>query len=180
MSFQELAKSRFSCRKYKDKKVDKETLVKVLETARIAPSAKNNQPWQFIVIQKKENLVKLHECYKGEWLKTAPAIIAVCGDHSEAWRRPDGKIHTDIDVAIAIDHLTLAATDAGLATCWICKFDVMKCVEILNLPEDMEPIALIPIGYPDEEPDVNRHKDTRKPLDEIVHWERFFFKYFKK
>lgn len=180
MSFIDLAKRRYSCRKYKDQPVEKEKLTKVLEAARIAPSAKNMQPWHFIVIQEKKNLEKIADAYKREWIKTAPAIIAVCGNHGESWRRADGKIHTDIDVAIAVDHLTLAATDLDLATCWICKFDVMKTVDILNLPEDIEPIALIPIGYPDDEVDVNRHDDKRKPLDEIVHWEQFYFKYFKR
>ena len=104
----------------------------------------------------------------------------VCGDHREAWRRADGKIHTDIDVAIAVDHMTLAATDLGLSTCWVCKFDVMKCVKALDLPEGVEPVALIPIGYPEDEADVNRHEQLRKPLDEIVHWEKFYYKPFKR
>ena len=180
MAFIDLAKKRYSSRKYLDKPVDRELLLQVLEAGRVAPSAKNKQPWHFVVITQEEPLKKIRECYERDWLQTAKCIIVVCGDHSEAWRRADGKIHTDIDVAITVDHMTLAATDLGLATCWICKFDVMKCVRALDLPDGVEPIALLPVGYPGDETDVNRHNQLRKPLDEIVHWEKFYYKPFKK
>ncbi|MFO7939715.1 MAG: nitroreductase family protein [Bacteroidales bacterium] len=180
MSFLELAKKRYSCRKFQDKPVEKEVMLQVLDAGRIAPSAKNKQPWHFIVIQDKQNLEKLYQVYNREWIRSAPAIIAVCGDHREAWRRADGKIHTNVDVAIAIDHLTLQATDLGLGTCWVCKFDVMKTVELLNLRDDIEPIALLPIGYPADAPNTERHEEQRKELEEIVHWEKFYFKYFKR
>ncbi len=180
MAFLDLAKKRYSSRKFEDKPVEKELLMQVLEAGRVAPSAKNKQPWHFVVITKDESLKQMHECYEREWLKTAKCVIVVCGDHREAWRRSDGKIHTDIDVAIAIDHMTLAATDLGLSTCWICKFDVMKCAKFLELQEGVEPIALIPIGYPADETNENRHDQLRKPIDEIVHWEKFYYKPFKR
>src|SRR6056297_578062 len=154
MSFIELAKRRYSCRKYQNKEVEKEKISQVLEAARIAPSAKNIQPWHFVVIHEEENLKRIKGCYKGRWIKTAPYII--------------------------VDHLTLAATDIGLATCWICKFDVMKCSEILELPEGIEPIAMIPIGYPADKVDVNRHRNDRDNIANIVHKEKFYYKYFKK
>ncbi|MCK4662276.1 MAG: nitroreductase family protein [Bacteroidales bacterium] len=173
MSFIELAKRRYSSRNYLNKNVEEEKIKQVLEAGRIAPSAKNSQPWHFIVISKKENLEKICECYKRPWLKEAPVIIAICGDHSKSWRRADGKDHCDIDISIAIDHMTLAATDIDLATCWICKFDVMKAAEILNLPDGIEAIAMLPLGYPADKVDVNRHDKLRKSFDEIVHWEKF-------
>lgn len=179
MDFIDLAKRRYSCRKYKDSKVEEEKIMQVLEAARVAPSAKNKQPWHYIVVQEEKNLEKIKSCYKGEWIQSAPLIIVACGDHKVAWRRSDGKGHTDIDLAISIDHLTLAATDAGLATCWVCKFDVMKCAEILELPEEIEPIAMIPIGYPADEVDPERHEKARKPLNEMVHKNRYFYTYFK-
>lgn len=180
MSFIELAKKRYSCRKYQDKEVEKEKISQVLEAARIAPSAKNLQPWHFVVIHEEENLKRIKGCYKGRWIQSAPYIIVACGDHKSSWHRSDGKIHTNIDVAIAVDHLTLAATDIGLATCWICKFDVMKCSEILELPEGIEPIAMIPIGYPADKVDINRHRNDRDNIANIVHKEKFYYKYFKK
>lgn len=180
MAFIDLAKKRYSSRKYLDKPVEKELLLKVLDAGRVAPSAKNMQPWHFVVITNEETLKDIKGCYDRKWLESAKCIIVVCGDHREAWRRADGKIHTDIDVAITIDHLTLAATDLGLSTCWICKFDVMKCSSVMELPEGVEPIALLPIGYPADETNENRHDKLRKPLDEIVHWEKFYYKPFKK
>jgi len=180
MAFLDLAKKRYSSRKYLDKPVEKDLLMQVLEAGRVAPSAKNKQPWHFVVITKDETLTKIKECYGREWIKAAKCIIVVCGDHREAWRREDGKSHTDVDIAIAIDHMTLAATDVGLSTCWVCKFDVAKCFTVLDLPEGVEPIALIPIGYPADETDVNRHNKLRKPIDEIVHWDKFYYKPFKR
>ena len=180
MSFINLAKRRYSCRKYVDKPVDRDILLKILEAGRVAPSAKNKQPWHFVVITEQEPLKKVRACYERDWLESAKCIIVVCGDHRESWRRADGKIHTDVDVSIAIDHMTLAATDLGLATCWICKFDVMKCVNALDLPDGVEPIALLPIGYPSDQVDMNRHEQLRKPITEVVHWEKFFYKPFKR
>lgn len=180
MAFIDIAKKRYSSRKFLDKPVEKELLLKVLEAGRVAPSAKNKQPWHFVVITNEETLKNIKGCYERKWIEAAKCIIVVCGDHREAWRRADGKIHTNIDVAITIDHITLAATDLGLSTCWVCMFDVMKCASIMELPEGVEPIALIPIGYPADETDENRHDKLRKPLDEIVHWEKFYYKPFKK
>ena len=108
------------------------------------------------------------ECYPREWIKTAPAFIVAVGNHSEAWHRPsDGKDHTDIDLAIAIEHLCLAATSLGLGTCWVCNFDAKKCAELLRLPESAEPVAILPIGYPAESLIPEK---KRKPVDEIIQW----------
>jgi nitroreductase len=173
MEFIDLAKARYSCRKYQDKEVEQEKILKVLEAGRVAPSAANRQPWIFIVIKEKENLQKLYATYARDWIKTAPAVIAICGDHSRAWVRADGKDHTDVDASIATDHMTLAATELGLATCWICAFDKGLCTEVLDLPPHVEPIVLLPIGYPADHVEINRHKGQRKPLDELVKWEKF-------
>jgi nitroreductase len=173
MSFIDLAKSRYSCRSYSSTNLDKEIVTQVLESARIAPSAANMQPWHFYAISKSPLFDQIASCYAGSWLKTAPVIIVACGNHSVSWRRSDGKDHCDIDLAIAIDHITLAATDMGLATCWICKFDVMKCAELLKLPFNLSPIALIPLGYPIETNNYHERHLVRKSLDEIVTWIEF-------
>ncbi len=173
MSFTELVKKRFSSRKFTNKLVEKETITKILETVRLAPSAKNLQPWHFVVLTEKQQIRKIASCYKNVWLKQAPVIIVACGDHNVSWRRSDGKDHCDIDVAIAVDHLTLAATNLGLSTCWVCKFNAMQCADILMLPDGIEPVVLIPLGYPAEEADTDRHKAMRKNINKIVHWEKF-------
>ena len=172
MTFLELAKQRYSCRSYSSRQVEQEKLNKILEAGRVAPSAVNFQPWQFIVIRDKENLNKIHKAYHREWFQTAPCVIVICGDHDTSWKRNhDGKDHCDIDVAIAVDHMTLQATELGLATCWICNFDPQKAIEILQLPRHLEPIVILPVGYPLDHGDPDRHDEKRKAMDEIVRYE---------
>jgi nitroreductase len=171
MTFLEIAKNRYSSRKYLDKPVEEEKLLKVLEAARVAPSAVNKQPWIFYVIREKQNRLKISEAYHREWLKEAPVIIVACAVKTAAWVRADGKNHADIDLSIAIDHITLQATELGLSTCWICNFNAVKCSEILKLEPNMEPIAIIPLAYPADSTDPNRHSSLRKPMNEIIRWE---------
>jgi nitroreductase len=172
MTFIELAKLRYSCRNYDSRSVEKDKLELILEAGRIAPSAVNYQPWHFIVIQEKENLNKAHAVYHREWFRTAPCVIVICGNHNQSWKRKqDGKDHCDIDIAIAVDHMTLQATELGLATCWICNFDKEKTIETMNLPSYLEPIVILPVGYPLDQPDPSRHDKKRKGIQDIVSYE---------
>lgn len=171
MDLRTIIENRYSVRSYQQREVEKEKLIKILEAGQLAPSAVNNQPWHFIVVREPENHANFSEIYHRDWFKEAPVYIIVCGDHSAAWKRKeDGKDHTDVDAAIAIDHMTLQATELGLGTCWICNFYVEKCREFFQLPEQIEPIAILSLGYPgDDKLPVKK----RKTLDEIVHWEKF-------
>ena len=171
MNFLELAQERFSVRDYKSNKIELEKLETVLEAGRIAPSAANQQPWHFVVVQQPSTISKLQQCGR---IFNAPTYIVICSEPKKAWVRPqDGKNHVDIDLGITIDHLTLAATDLGLGTCWICWFDPKLCSDILALPDGIEPVAILPIGYPNVEPSLNRHLCSRKPIENIVHYESF-------
>jgi nitroreductase len=172
MDFLQLAKVRYSSRKYKQQSVEDNKLDFVLEAARVAPSAANYQPWFFIVVRS-ENIENLWACYSREWFRTAPMYIVICSDHSRSWKRGDGKDSADIDAAIAADHITLAATSIGLATCWICNFNKPKLSEVLNLPDYVEPVVILPLGYPDDTVDSERHSEKRKPLKDIVVFEKF-------
>lgn len=166
--FIELVNNRYSCRKYADRKVEKETLLQVLEAARLDPSACNKQPWRFYVVSAEPLRQRICECYDREWVKSAPAFIVAVGNHDEAWHRSfDNKDHTDVDLSIATEHICLAATSLGLGTCWICHFNPELCKEVLNLDANQEPIAIIPIGYPENE---NIPEKKRKSIDEIVEW----------
>jgi nitroreductase len=151
--------------------VEREKLLTVLEAARIAPSAVNYQPWLFIVLEHETELAKIRECYSRDWFADVPLVIVCCCDHRQSWKRKrDGKDHGDIDLAIAVDHMTLAAASVGLATCWVCNFDADAAAAALDLPKEVEPAVLLPIGYPVDECYPDRHKEARKPLREIVRW----------
>ena len=120
MTFRDLAEARFSLRNYDSRPVEQEKIDCLLECVRLAPSAVNFQPCVFYVVTDQVLLAQLQDCYNRDWFKTAPMCIVACGNHPQAWHRKlDGKDHTDIDVAIAVDHLTLAAVDMGLGSCWI-------------------------------------------------------------
>jgi nitroreductase len=170
MSFIEIAKKRYSSRIYKNQAIEKDKVLRVLEAGRTAPSAANKQPWLFIYIDENPLLNQVKACYQSAWLESAPAVIVVCGNHGRSWKRDDGKDHCDIDIGIATDHLTLAATDEGLSTCWVCKFDSKKCAEILDLPFQVEAMVILAIGYPDDSTNINRHSTLRLPLEKIVLW----------
>ena len=165
MTFRDLAEARFSLRNYDSRPVEQEKIDCLLECVRVAPSAVNFRPCVFYVVTDQVLLAQLQDCYNRDWFKTAPMCIVACGNHQQAWHRKlDGKDHTYINVAIAVDHLTLAAVDMGLGSCWICNFDAQKCAQVLDLPEGVEPIAMVPIGYAatDERP-----LKKRKSHDEL-------------
>jgi len=167
MEFDDVIRHRYSVRSFTSEKVDRNFVLEILEAARMAPSAVNYQPWHFIVITEPENLADIQEVYPRNWFREA---IVVCSDHSLSWKRKsDGKDFADVDTAIAIDHLVLKATELGLGTCWVCNFDTEMTRKKMQLPDHIEPIAIIPLGYTTSEAPAK----SRKPLSEIVHWEKF-------
>ncbi len=169
MEFQELVNARYSVRAYKPDPVEESKLQQVLEAARLAPTAANRQPFQIIVIRTAGREEELNRVYPRDWFVQAPLVICVCGLPAQSWVRQDGKNYNDVDVAIVMDHLILAAADLGLGTCWIGAFDPEATREVLGLPDGVEPIAFTPLGYP---ADTARPK-KRKPLDELVRYERW-------
>lgn len=171
MEFLDICKGRYSVRDYKDQPIEKEKLLYILECARMAPSAVNFQPWFFIVVRDKDNREKVLEAYHRDWFKTAPCYIIMCADHSVSWkRRIDNKDFADVDVSIATEHICLAATEQGLGTCWVCNFDPAVLKENFSLPEHINPVAIISLGYEQEKLEIEKN---RKPLSEIVKWEKF-------
>lgn len=170
--FSEIVRQRYSCRKYSPQPVSRQTVLDILEAARLAPSACNKQPWKFVVAEAGLPLHKaVTEAYDRPWVAEAPTFIIACGLHEQAWHRADGKDHTDIDVAIAVEHICLAATALGLATCWICNFDKNLISTALQLAQNVEPIAIIPLGFPS--PHDHAPEKKRKEMDSIVGWEKF-------
>lgn len=167
MDFSELVKNRYSVRAYKPDPVEEDKLQQVLEAARLAPTAANRQPVQFVVIHTAGREAELKRVYNRDWFVQAPLVICACGIPSQGWVRGDGKNYNDVDVAIAMDHLILAAADIGLGTCWIAAFDPTAAREVLRLPDDVKPIAFTPLGYPADQPRPKK----RKALSELVRYE---------
>lgn len=167
MSFIEIAKKRYSVRKYSDRAVESEKLEKIIEAAHVAPTAANLQPVKLIVVQSEEGLNKLG---KAANTYDAPIAIIVCADHSKAWTRPfDGKKTTDIDATILTDHMMHEATELGLGTCWVCYFKADIISKEFRLPDNLEPINILAIGYADEMPaDSNRHANERIVVEKLV------------
>jgi nitroreductase len=169
MEFSKLIRSRYSVRAYKPDPVPGDLLAQVLEAARLAPTAANRQPFRLIVIHTAGRQDELRRLYHREWFSKAPLVIGVCALPGEAWVRRDGVNYAFVDASIVMDHLVLAATDAGLGTCWVAAFDPAAARQLLGLPEGVEPVAFTPLGYPADAP---RAKE-RKPLAELVRYERW-------
>jgi nitroreductase len=169
MDFERLVQTRYSTRAYQDRPVEEEKLRRVLEAARLAPTAANRQPFRLIVVTDPTVRSQMRAAYDRQWFYTAPVIIVGVGMPTENWVRADGKNYNDVDVAIVLDHLTLQAADLGLGTCWIADFDAGATREVLQLPDHVEPVILTPLGYPADEPRVKRRKD----LDQLVMWNRW-------
>lgn len=170
MSFLEHAKQRYSVRKYKDQKVEKEKLALILEAAHVAPTAANRQPVHLIVVQEETGLQSIS---KATNVFHAPLAIIVCADKEKAWTRPfDDKQTMDIDSSILTDHMMHQATELGIGSVWICYFKPDVVRQAFHIPEHMEPINILAMGYADEPPqDSDRHAKTRIPITELVSYE---------
>jgi nitroreductase len=164
MDFYETIKLRRSIRAYKMDPVEDDKLVRILNAARLAPTAANKQPFSLIVIKNEQVKHKLKDAYSQEWFYTAPVIICACALPDTAWKRNDGRGYVDVDVAIAMDHLILAASAEGLGTCWIAAFKPEVVKDVLSIPDNLEPLILTPLGYPEIIPEPT----FRKSLGEIV------------
>jgi nitroreductase len=158
----ETIKNRRSIRKYKAKEIPQDVLLQVLEAARLAPSGANRQPFHLIVVtdpEKRKELVPL--CKNQRFVGEASAFIAGVDDPQQKWNR--------VDLSIALDHITLAAAENGLGTCWVGAFEPEKMATYLNVPKDKVITVCLAIGYPDEAPEAR----SRKSMNELVYWNSY-------
>lgn len=171
MEFLELAKKRYSVREYTDRQVEREKLDKILKAAQIAPTACNRQPVHLLAVQSREGIEKIG---KAANLHGAPMAVLVCADKDKAWVRPyDGMQSTHIDASIITDHMMLEATDLGVGSLWICSFkpDVLR--QEFSLPDNLEVINILALGYAACKPaDPERHGKLRVPVEEMVSYEK--------
>ena len=169
MDFLELVRSRYACRAYQPRPIEEDKLLRVLEAVRLAPSGSNRQPWRFVVVRDAEvKRALVHACAQQRFIATAPAVVAGCG------LMPDrmmscGVPGDPVDLAIALEHLSLAATADGLASCWIGAFSQEEVREVLAIPPTAKVIELMTIGYPADRPRAK----TRKSLEEIISVDRW-------
>ena len=163
MTLIDVMKKRYSCRAYQDKPIEQEKLDKIFEAARLAPSAKNLQDWRFVVVTDTKVKQQVADCTNHpNAFGQAGAIIAACSGNKETMRC--GQPVAQIDVAIALEHIALMATDLGLATCWIGSFDAEKVRNVLQIPKDIAVIELMALGYPAD----CKRETTREPIKNIV------------
>ncbi len=170
MNVYEAIAARKSVRDYLDQDVPEATIRRVLDAGRLAPSANNRQEWRFVVvrdasIREKLATASLDQRFVGE----APVVIVCCAETDEHVMRC-GQLSYTVDVAIAVDHLTLAAVQEGLGTCWIGAFNESTIKSLLGIPHEIRVVALLPMGYPTD-PAVK--KKSRLPMDRLVRWEKW-------
>ena len=171
MTVLEAIRKRYSCRAYEDRPVEQEKLDKVFEAARLAPSAKNLQDWRFVVVRDRQTKAKVAEAANNQrFIADAGAIVVGCS-HSDHVMRC-GQAIAPIDVAIALEHIALEATELGLATCWIGSFHPDKIRAILGIPEDIAIIELMALGYAADE---QKEGQKREAIENMLCYEQWQF-----
>jgi nitroreductase len=162
--------TRKSVRQFLSKPVEDDKLQLILSAARLAPSASNRQEWRFVVVRDPETRQRLADAARGQqFVGEAPVVIVACAatdDHI----MPCGLPCFSLDVAIALDHITLAAVEQGLGTCWIGAFHQDQVKQILGIPDEIRVVELMPLGYPADPTPIEKR---RLPLTTIVHNERW-------
>ena len=172
MSFSDLIKERFSCRKFKNTEVEQEKIDRILNAALVAPTAVNKQPQRILVLNDKQKLSRLNECTKFSF--DAPLCFIICYDSATAYNRGyDGKNSAEIDASIVTTHMMLAAASLGIGTTWVMHFDPVAMRKEFEVPANYEPVAVLIMGYPapDAEPSA-MHKE-RRSVSELVSFDRF-------
>ncbi|MCF6170172.1 MAG: nitroreductase family protein [Bacteroidales bacterium] len=169
MEFYDLIKSRESIRDYDpNKPVNKEVLTRILEAGRLAPSASNRQAWTFVVVSSPEKLEAVRPCYPRKWFKQAPHILVIIGNKAGSWVRSyDGYNSIETDLAIAMDHIILAAENEGVGTCWIIAYDYELLAKAMDLKKDEVIFCITPLGYP-HDGFQKKNQKIRKPFEEVV------------
>ena len=162
-------RQRSSVRAYKSTDVEEDKLKKILEAARLSPSASNRQEWKFIIVKNKETRKKLVKAAFGQsFVAEAPIVIVACGTESKSVMACGQPAYT-VDVSIACSFMILQAYELGLGTCWIGAFKEDEAKKILSVPDHVRVVAMTPLGYPDEPPSGK----SRKSLNQIVCYEKY-------
>lgn len=172
MDFLDLVKNRYSVRKFSPQKVEQEKIDLILEAGRLAPTAANYQPQRILVINSEDSLETLKTCTP--YVFGAPLALLVCYDNTSSWKRTyDGEDMGSIDASIVATHMMLEITNLGLGSTWVGHFDTQKIKTAFSLPEDIIPILILPIGYPDETSRPHSNHDKRFDIGTTVFYNSF-------
>lgn len=172
MDFYTLAKSRYSIRSFTNEHLDKETIDKILSAGHVAPTGCNNQPQRILVLNTDSSVEKLKNCTKCHF--NAPCAMLVCYNKDEVWRRKyDGKSCGVADACIVATHMMLQAQELGIGSCWVMHFDPFKMREEFNIPENIEPVALLVMGKPSPNALPLALHDEKRSIDETVVFDTF-------
>lgn len=167
MEFIELVKKRYSVRKFLEKKVEEDKIALLAESGRLAPTAANLQPQRILVIDSAEGLETVKQCTPYHF--NAPLVFLVCYDTTASWKRKfDGKDMGEVDASIITTHIMLAAESIGLGATWVAYFDPEVVKEKLALPEGVEPVAFLPVGYPAADSKPSQNHFSRFETDRTV------------
>lgn len=172
MDFEKLIADRYSVRRFENKHLTNEDIDKILNAGHLAPTGCNFQPQRILVLNTDEAIEKLKPCTKCHF--DAPCAMLICYNSDETWKRPyDGALSAPVDASIVTTHMMLEAHNIGVGNCWVMHFDPFKIREAFNIPQNIEPVALLVMGYPhkDSAP-IDKHSSFR-PIDEIVVYDSF-------
>ncbi len=172
MEFEKLITERYSVRKFKSEHLSAECVKKILDAAHKAPTGCNFQPQRILVINTDEAIEKLKKCTRCHF--NAPTAMLVCYNEEESWKRPyDGALSAPVDAAIVGTHMMLAAHNMGVGCCWVMHFNPAVMKEEFDIPDNINPVALLVMGYPDETATPHEFHNTFRPLDEVVVYDKF-------
>jgi len=172
MDFLKLAAERYSVRSFKNHHLEKEVIDSILEAAHLAPTGCNNQPQRILVINTDQAIEKLQKCTRSHF--GAPTAMLVCYNKEETWKRPyDGAMSAPVDAAIVTTHMMLQAHSIGVGCCWVMHFNPAAIREEFKIPQNIEPLALLVMGYPEDDAKPHKFHLESRPLDDIVFYDSF-------
>ncbi|MBO5314936.1 MAG: nitroreductase family protein [Clostridia bacterium] len=172
MEFEKLISERYSVRSFKPEHLPSDVIDKILEAGHKAPTGCNYQPQRILVLNTDESMNKLKECTRCHF--GAPAAMLICHNRDESWKRPyDGALSSPVDAVIVATHMMLEAYNVGVGSCWVMHFNPFKMREVFNIPENIEPVALLVMGYPAEDSKPLDLHFKARPLDQVVYYDSF-------
>ena len=145
-TFLDMAKERWSVRRFAPEQISAEHLKRIMEAGRHAPSACNYQPWRVLVLQSDEAIARVRRLT--HWAFNAPTVLLMCVDLAESWKGVDGSDSGEVDAAIALDHMMMEAWECGVGSTWVRGFDECIMRAAFNLPASWRVVAMMPMGYP--------------------------------